>query len=250
MAPIFTGRAFGFGAGSSARIPVPFSATGGTVSTPGDGYKYHVFTSSDSFTTSGDPKEVEYLLVGGGGAGGNGGDSPYQGGGGGGGLVYGIIPNINANSHAVTVGSASNSTYLYISNPVSPNIIAKYGGYGGGPTYAGQPGGSGGGLGGTGDQPTLNPGNPYVHTQYGNTGSGTAGGSSTNVPGSNATFPNGSTILSGSPIGGNAIARGGDNTSFPVGPSAPATSYGSGGNGGRAGGGSGAGGVVVIRYLL
>ena len=48
---------------------LPFSATGGTETTSG-GYKYHTFTSSGSFTTSGDAGTVDYLIVAGGGGGG------------------------------------------------------------------------------------------------------------------------------------------------------------------------------------
>ena len=57
--------------GDSFPVSVPFSATGGDyVLTPGNGYKYHTFTSSGSFVTEGGPHTVEYILVAGGGGGG------------------------------------------------------------------------------------------------------------------------------------------------------------------------------------
>ena len=52
---------------------VHFRASGGTTVTPGNGYKYHVFTSDDNFVVSGASQSCEVLLVGGGGGGGSGG---------------------------------------------------------------------------------------------------------------------------------------------------------------------------------
>ena len=78
----------------------------------------------------------------------------------------------------------------------------------------------------------------------------TAGGSGNenNNTGQNATFPNSSTILSGSPIGSNNIARGGyyspPGSPTPWGPS----DYGSGGRGTPGGNGGGIQGVCVVRY--
>ena len=49
------------------------NASGGTTFTPGDGYKYHIFTSSSTpgfAVSSAGPGEVEYVIVGGGGGGG------------------------------------------------------------------------------------------------------------------------------------------------------------------------------------
>ena len=51
----------------SVKTIIPFSASGGSVSTPGDGYKYHDFTSSGSFVVSGEATTLEVLLQGGGG---------------------------------------------------------------------------------------------------------------------------------------------------------------------------------------
>ena len=66
----------------SSRSLGPFSASGGTTVTPGNGYKYHVFTSDDNFVVSGASQSCEVLLVGGGGGGGSGGGGQTSGGGG------------------------------------------------------------------------------------------------------------------------------------------------------------------------
>ena len=70
MAPFFTGIARGvggFGFGRSAEVAAgPFSATGGTILTPGNGYAYHVFISSGSFVVSSGGL-AEVLIVAGGG---------------------------------------------------------------------------------------------------------------------------------------------------------------------------------------
>jgi len=292
MAPILSRLSSDFGFGKKGG-PVPFSASGGTISTPGDGYIYHVFTSSGSFITSNSTtsSNLEFVLLGGGGAGGNGGDAS-AGGGGSGGLVYGIVSSgLSVDSYPVVIGpggtttispatvsSGTNSTITFN----TPTITAQGGGAGATrydfsspPSGNAQSGGSGGGgCRYTGDapspprpaapgaQPTQNPENPLIHTQYGQSGTpafGTFGGGaggSANAPNSNtvnATFPNSSTILSGSPIGPNSIGRGGYGTgsgsdSFNDGSPWPGTSYGSGGYGGRNLGGNGINGVCVIRY--
>jgi hypothetical protein len=285
MAPIFTGGRMGFGrvdapSGSAAS---PFSATGGTKSTPGDGYIYHVYTSpgSQSFDAQAtSTTNIEFVIVGGGGGGGHGGDAS-SGGGGAGGLVYGILPSgLSAGSYPVVIGGGGasgagggnggvpggGSTLAFNTG----TITAQGGGAGQSRPGSGplsQPGGNGGGgsmfasptSGAPGTQPSENPGNPLVNTQYGNPGgngsSNTQGGAGGSANGSNsqsvnATFPNSSTILSGSPIGGNSLARGGygTNDSYGDGPAWPGTSYGSGGSGGRNQGTAGINGFCVIRY--
>lgn len=83
-----------------------FSASGGDVNAlaPGNGYKYHTYTSTGpaTFTISGGlSKNIEILIVAGGGGGGN----TLGGGGGAGGLLYGTIPNLGPGTYNVTVGS-------------------------------------------------------------------------------------------------------------------------------------------------
>jgi len=92
----------------------PWDATGGTITTPGNGYRYHAFTSTgpSSFVVNSAPSggTIEILMVAGGGAGG-----PYYGGGGAGGVIfYGSTPTpvtwgsslpIVAGTYSLSVGS-------------------------------------------------------------------------------------------------------------------------------------------------
>lgn len=160
-----------------------FSASGGNyITTPGNGYKYHTFTSPGTFAVTGS-RAVDILVVGGGGGGGNT-DNSNGGGGGAGGLIY--IPgfNISTASHAVTIGAGgagSNNGGHTTFGPGTPAYLIAYGGGhgGGGPRgsmYNASPGGSGGGgsgfdqdtAAGTGSQPTA-PGNSGTYG-YGNAG--------------------------------------------------------------------------------
>jgi hypothetical protein len=85
---------------------VPAEASGGTESTPGDGYKYHSYTSAGSHSlVVTRPGVVDILLVGGGGGGGGAGGGIGPGGGGGGGepvLVTGVF--LGAGTWPITVG--------------------------------------------------------------------------------------------------------------------------------------------------
>ena len=82
--------------------PDTFPPTGGTTYEPGNGYKYHKFTSSGSFIASGDPQPgCEILVV----AGGGGGGSYYGGGGGGGGVVFATGTLQGDRTYDVTVGA-------------------------------------------------------------------------------------------------------------------------------------------------
>ena len=92
MAPIFTGSKLGFGRSAEVAVAAPISATGGTVTTPGNGYTYHAFTSTgpSSFVvsddgTGGSGADVTVLIVGGGGSGSGGWGGS---GGGAGGVMY------------------------------------------------------------------------------------------------------------------------------------------------------------------
>jgi hypothetical protein len=71
MAPLFTGLKLGLVGG--AEVAGPISATGGTVTTAGDGKTIHTFTASGTFTVTSGNGNVEYLVVAGGGGGGGGG---------------------------------------------------------------------------------------------------------------------------------------------------------------------------------
>lgn len=84
------------------------SCTGGTITTPGDGYKYHTFTSSGDFTVnSPDELVVQVFIVSGGGSGGCGTAGTYENGGGGGagGAYFGSIILESGLSYTATIGA-------------------------------------------------------------------------------------------------------------------------------------------------
>lgn len=260
MAPFFTGLAknlggYGFGKQSTSSQLSIFSATGGNVDglAPGNGYKYHTFTSPGNFVVSSGNKIIEVLLVAGGGGGGNWNGAGNGGGGGGaGGLVYHSTYSIVPGTHSVTVGSGG-------SNNPSPNgsfvgangtdsifggLTAKGGGGGGGYSSDGTPGGSGGGSGGAGGggsaasqpgqtHPTAppgwvnygNPGGPNSGNPGRGSGGGGAGatggaGGESNVGGNGVQFPSFTGPLIGvpalAPLSG-YFAGGGGGGGYPSG---------------------------------
>lgn len=178
----------------SENDPVPsFQASGGTIYTPGNGYKYHKFSepNSDDFEVSelsetASNNKIEILIVAGGGT--NSGGS-YRGGNGAGGVVHSTniaIPAIG--TYPVGVGAKggtdpapqNGADSTFGGHPIG-TITAKGGGGGG--VYGvsdGKPGGSGGGKqdstdsSGTGTQPAQNPAwTPQSgFNQYGNPGGG------------------------------------------------------------------------------
>ena len=161
------------GTDASGAAPVPvFSATGGTITTPGNGYKYHTFTSPGTFDVNGTGL-IEILVVGGGGGTGVG----YAAGGGGGGVSIHRAYSIGPGLYSASVGAES-GTGATSGNPSSfSNITSLGGGFGAGPAGGG-PGGSGGGgqestyPAGSGLQPSQNaPLTPNPNfSQYGNPG--------------------------------------------------------------------------------
>ena len=198
-----------------------FVATGGNVVDgllPGNGYKYHTFTSPGSFVISSGTKSIEILAVAGGGGGGSHNNTGTDGGGGGGagGVVlatsYPVSPgtyninvgtggpggtaNTNNNSqppgaskpppYTGCQGTTGGPTVFGASSPTLVKITALGGGgAGSGPNAGNQDnGGSGGGAGsggnpftpgGSGLQPSQNPGTLGSITQYGTNGGGAPG---------------------------------------------------------------------------
>ena len=208
----FRDRFLGTGNRASNAVQT-FAATGGTILTPGDGYKYHYFTASGTFDVSNvtGSGQVEYLVVAGGGGGGvdyfqN---APRLGcGGGAGGLRTNFPGIIDAASNPLTsisflvgvgpytitvgAGGAAGTTATFQvagvqGSPSTFSTITSTGGGGGaghnpgpsGPIGApGTPGGSGGGS-----DPSTNVGNtPPTSPPQGNPGgvsdafSGSGGG--------------------------------------------------------------------------
>ena len=185
------------------------TATGGSIATPGNGYRYHVFTSPGTFQLSaidgGSPSlAVEYLVV----AGGGGGGADRAGGGGAGGLrtnedgnpKAGSSMTIATGSFPVVVGTGG-SGGVYPSPTTSDkggtssfNSISATGGGTAGINTSGGTGGSGGGGtphgyggGGSGNEGGYTPpeGNDGGQGGYprGGGGGGGAGAAGSNAPG-------------------------------------------------------------------
>ena len=149
--------------GKSAKsrfIPGTVAASGGTEYTPGNGYKYHVFTSNQNIqVTDVGPGFVDFLLVGGGGGGGPNSGSNLGGGGGGAGGFLETTASISVATYPIVIGNGGAVTTE--GNPSTAFGKTAYGGGKGVASSPGTAGGSGGGgaYGGTGGD-GLNPATP------------------------------------------------------------------------------------------
>ena len=276
MAPLFTADKFNF-FGYSAPTPKPnVTATGGTISTPGDGYRYHVITSSGSFAIADNPGNYvfEAILFGGGGGGGNGGDAYGGAGGSGGGVWIGGPGNLTlpTATHPITIGNGGTANQNGGDTTLSwpSTIIAEGGGFGGSrwqtPTQASS-GGSGGGAGysggaNNGTQPTQSNPAPgaYSVSKIGGNGHPSHPGYGGSANPTNDRDMNWNVgVLEESPLGNpmptkGAMGRGGETTrdGGPAQdhwtPTMPGGAYGTGAPGAGGGGGTGGAGVVVVRY--
>jgi hypothetical protein len=264
MAPIFTGFRFGFGSGGGPGAPT-LSVSGGIIHTPGNGFRYHVFTypNVDNFVVSGGPGTLttQVLIVAGGGGGGGG---YYTGGAGGGGVVYGPSIQLSPGIYPVTVGlggtgSPGSGAASGDGQPSSFNAVIAVGGGGGGsgPTTndSGHTGGSSGGssfyVAPPGTVAVTPQPVPPAYTAYGNIGGSSRG-------------PDGGTTVGGGgggAGGAGSFAQGGPGQPFPqfAGPLIPTLApvvvrmgptsdyYGGGGSGAQPGldrtGGFGGGGT-------
>jgi len=132
MAPILSRVSSGFGFGKRTAAAAAAFATGGNVvpsAVTGNGYTYHVFTTSGAFdVSSSTTRNIEYLVIGGGGAGGVSGGS---GGGGGAGGFRTNVPGhpyagsalpLGAGSYPVSIGSGGESTGPGTFPPLASNI--------------------------------------------------------------------------------------------------------------------------------
>ena len=137
--------------------PTGIKATGGTITTPGDGYRYHTFTSDGNFiVTAGGGKEISFVVVAGGGAGGKGANgSPGNcGGGGGAGEGRAGVFSAELTTYTCVVGAGGAAGISPTSGSDSTvgggatSITAKGGGQVGVHGADGSDGGSGGGAGG------------------------------------------------------------------------------------------------------
>ena len=134
--------------GGGSNPETTFLATGGTILTPGNGYTYHVFTTSSTpgFEVLRISATVDYLVIGGGGAGGNGPDGGAYyaaGGGGAGGFRTGTTPVVVGAYPIVVGGGGASGTGPYpgatggFGNNGSPSTVFST-------TYTGGGGGGGG----------------------------------------------------------------------------------------------------------
>ena len=168
----------------------PVLATGGNQTggpsalAPGNGYKYHTFTSNGTLVVS-QGGTIEVLIVAGGGGGGDYSDTGNAGGAGGaGGLVHHSALGVGAGSYPIVIGDGGpdnpspNGTYIGANGGDSTafGMTAKGGGGGGGYTSDGQAGGSGGGGVGSGTANQTSQNVPFQpnpdFSQFGNDGGG------------------------------------------------------------------------------
>ena len=131
----------GTDAAAAAGVAPLVAASGGNINgaSPGNGYKYHVFTAPGNFVVT-DAGAVEILLVGGGGPSGETSQSSSVGtcaGGGGGGVVYAPAWTIASGTHPIVIGNPApqpltttgqNSTFVDANGPTT--LTALGGGMG------------------------------------------------------------------------------------------------------------------------
>jgi hypothetical protein len=242
------------------------SASGGSIFTPGNGYKYHIFTAPGNFIV-GNGGLIDYILVGGGGGGGGTSPTNSYGSGGGGAGGYRSLNGfyIASGTYSIAIGNGgsadTNGSPTTLSGPSSFTTLTAGGGGGGGiAAVSGAAGGSGGGGGGAGPGggsgnipaipaalggPQGSPGGPGAPTSY-VSGGGGGGAGQTGGPGPGAPGTAG--------IGGNGLPAFQGDTGIPIsygtpGP-APGRYFAGGGSGGvyptnsgRVSGGAGGGGA-------
>jgi hypothetical protein len=220
----------------------PWEVTNGSITEPGDGYRYHTFTGSSSFTvTPGNGSQtMEYRVIGGGGGGGSG-----MGGGGGAGYLSSgsfTLPS-QTTTYSLSVGGGGGgggndgNGGFGTASSITGIATGARGGRGGGFQQGGAEGGGGSTGGGVGIGGGASGGNGGPGSSVFGTTIGGGGGGGTNTSGFG---------LGGSGGGGNGAPH-------STGGSSAQSTTGSGGGGGGAGkapGGSGGSGRVVVRYLI
>lgn len=236
-----------------------FIASGGTV-TESAGYKYHTFTSSGTFSVTGE-RQVEVLIVAGGGGGGAGRASSSWFAGGGGGAGGLIDQNFTASNqdYSVVIGAGGTGQIAGQNHQTASGVIggnssvfgstAIGGGAGGsyqdGTNRNGRSGGSGGGAGsvGSGGSGTVGQGNAGGN---GTSNNPTGGGGGAGSVGGNGVGENNSGGVSGS--GGSGVNWKSLGTFYAGGGGggiATVDSYGGTPGGGGAGGGGAGSGTIT-----
>ena len=141
-----------------------FSATGGTMVTPGNGSTYHVFTSNGTFTVEGSG-EVEFLVIAGGGSGNN--SSVVEA------AVFFIIRyEFNTGSYPTSIGGSYNLTVKWKHSPLHSLANLSSNGSGGSAMRQLAHWGSGGGGGWRPSGGSATQGSMGGATGYGNPSGG------------------------------------------------------------------------------
>ena len=255
---IFTGNWFGFGR-SAAEADTGTTTSGGTEYTPGNGYKYHVFTypNTDTYVQGDDtPGSVEMLLVAGGGGGGGcyvpGGGGTTGGSGGGKGSRPGGPFTGNAALQPTQPNPTDFNNYGYKGGNYDTSSSGYAPGGGGGAAEDGINGGQfpGGGDGGEG-KTAAGFEYPLIGMSPYGPDSSPAGSPTNNHYGGGG----GASIFSS--VGPNTHGNGGEggggcgNNSPSPGPHDGYDGLGGGGGGGHPGGhGDGGSGICVVRYTV
>jgi hypothetical protein len=254
---------------------IPFSATGGTVTTY-SGYKVHTFLSSGTFTVSGSNGTVDILIIGGGGSGAADGSTTQGNGGGGAGGMY-VIPAkaalLGAYDIVIGTGGVGNLSHGGSGTASTGFGFTAYGGGRGGyysnssglgGTGYGSGGGGGYSSGAGGAHNNFNDGTNgyfgYEGRSGGSQGGGGGGGAGATGSGRNAGVGRDNLYRTGSNVtyaggggGGKAGYYGTANGGGGSGNGASGTvNTGGGGASGMSGttGGSGGSGIVIIRYAV
>jgi len=225
--PVFTGitrgiGGFGFGASAGGGgAGEPFSASGGTVTTPGNGYTYHTYSSTgpDTFVVNSGSNDIELLVVAGGGGAG---DYRCSGAGAGGLIYYGPQPTtstagasfpVTTGTYNIQVGAGGPGGPSNTSTDGTPSYFGPVVATGGGAARlgpAGNPGGSGGGW-GVDSAPQ-----PYTTAGSGVPGQGFPGGGTGSVGGGGNTGGGGGAGERGGDGSGSTGGDGGDGLQFPA----------------------------------
>ena len=253
--------------------------TGGTISSPGDGYRYHIFDygTSDNFEVKSGTTPIQVCVQAGGGGGGGGtplgnnnGNAPGGSGGGGGGTIAANIDSLTPASYGISVGARGTAATEVNNVPVpatagsNSTFSLPYGTIGAGGGTVGIEG-NGGITGPSGSSPANPaPASPNPNVTITTNLQGVGGGTNENQP----PFAGGS----GGPAGGYPVSdwwtpyqgggQGGDHGHHggagSGGEAGVGGNYGGGGGGGggsfdgsggyASGGANGAHGIIIIRY--
>lgn len=275
-----TDKNFWVTTGLGSKTVLPFTATGGTV-TEVNGYKYHTFTSSGTFTVTEGSNSVDYLVVAGGGGGSvDSYNDRASGGGGAGGYLSGTVEvdettanysitiggggsgGIHSSGSAVRGTNGSNTTAFGLTaigggagaghSSASPyNFPAYSGGSGGGSNHDTTTYGTGtvgqGNRGGGQNQMQGGVGLQWLNGQYyagGGAGSASSGNYYAGGGGGAGGQGVGGSFNGGLGGGGNS----GQSTGSVTGTSGAANTGGGGGASRETTAGSGGSGIVIVRY--